>query len=88
MPAFSTIIWVLGGVLMFWLIIRIGINTLHGMTQPLPPPPPPEGEMRRVNVKYRCSICGVELKMTLAAEQDPPPPRHCMEDMDMVAPVE
>lgn len=87
MPAFSTIIWVLGGVLMFWLIIRIGINTLHGMTQPLPPPPP-EGEMRRVNVKYRCSICGVELKMTLAAEQDPPPPRHCMEDMDMVAPVE
>jgi hypothetical protein len=81
------VVWVLIGLLMFWIIIRWGINLLHGMTQPLPAPPP-EGEMRRVNVRYRCSICGVELRMTLAAEQDPPPPRHCMEDMDLVAPIE
>jgi hypothetical protein len=32
-------------------------------------------------------VCGAELKMTAAATQDPEPPRHCMEDMQLVAPV-
>jgi hypothetical protein len=86
-PAFSTVVWVGIGVLMFLVIWRVGVATLRGMTTPLPPPPP-EGEMRRVSVRYRCSICGLELKMTLASEEDPPPPRHCLEDMDLVAPVE
>jgi hypothetical protein len=86
-PAFSTIVWVGIGVLMFLVIWRVGVGALRGMTTPLPPPPP-AGEMRRVSVRYRCSICGLELKMTLAAEEDPPPPRHCQEDMDLVAPVE
>jgi len=44
--------------------------------------------MRRINVRYRCSSCGTELRMTMAPDQDPPPPRHCLEDMDLVAPVE
>jgi hypothetical protein len=26
--------------------------------------------------------------MTMAPEEDPVPPRHCMEDMDFVAPVD
>jgi len=26
--------------------------------------------------------------MVMAPDQDPPPPRHCLEDMDFVAPVE
>jgi len=69
------------------LIIRVGIAMLRSMGTPLPPPPPP-GEMRRVNLRYRCSICGVELKMTLAADEEPEAPRHCQEDMDLVAPVE
>jgi hypothetical protein len=33
-------------------------------------------------------VCGVELRMTMAPDEDPPPPRHCMEDMEFVAPVE
>ena len=45
------------------------------------------GELRKVDVRYRCSVCGAEVKMTLAAEEDPPPPRHCMEDMEIVAPI-
>ncbi|MSX15398.1 MAG: hypothetical protein F2805_03670 [Actinobacteria bacterium] len=57
------------------------------MTTPLPAPPP-EGELRKVNVRYRCSLCGVEIRMTMAPEEDPVAPRHCMEDMDFVAPVE
>jgi hypothetical protein len=34
-----------------------------------------------VSRRYRCTSCGVELKMTAAPDEDPPPPRHCMEEM-------
>jgi hypothetical protein len=44
--------------------------------------------MRRINVRYRCGVCGVELRMVMAPDQDPPPPRHCLEDMDFVAPID
>lgn len=44
--------------------------------------------MRRINVRYRCGVCGVELRMVMAPDQDPPAPRHCLEDMDLVAPIE
>lgn len=78
------IIWVIGGILIFLFMWRTGMGLLRSMTTPLPPPPP-EGELRKVNVRYRCSLCGVELKMTMAPEEDPEPPRHCMEDMDLIA---
>jgi DNA-directed RNA polymerase subunit RPC12/RpoP len=41
-----------------------------------------------VKLTYRCSICGTEVRMTTAIEQDPEPPRHCMEDMDLLTPIE
>jgi len=85
-PAFSTVIWVFCGVALFLVIWVGGRGMLRSMSSPLPPPPP-EGELRKVDVRYRCSVCGAEVKMTLAPEEDPPPPRHCMEDMDMVAPI-
>ena len=87
MPALTTILWVLVGLALAWFLWKTGIGMLRSMTSPLPPPPP-AGEMRRINVKYRCGICGLELKMTLAPDEDPPPPRHCLEDMDLVAPIE
>jgi hypothetical protein len=86
-PALTTILWVLFGLVLAWFLWKTGIGMLRSMTTPLPPPPP-AGEMRRINVKYRCGVCGLELKMTLAPDQDPPPPRHCLEDMDLVAPIE
>ena len=85
MPEFSTVMWVLGAVVIFFGVWFIGTGMIRSMTTPLPPPP--QGEMRKVSVRFRCSICGLELKMTLAAEEDPPPPRHCGEDMDEVAPI-
>ena len=87
MPALSTVIWVLCALLLGYVLWKTGIGMLRSMTTPLPAPPPP-GEMRRINVKYRCSVCHLELKMMLAPDQDPPPPRHCLEDMDLVAPIE
>ena len=84
---FGTIVWFLVGAVLFVLICRVGIGMLSSMTSPLPPPPPP-GEMRRINVRYRCGVCGVELRMVMAPDQDPPPPKHCLEDMELVAPIE
>ena len=86
MPSFGTIIWWAGGGLLFLGIWKAGLAMLKSMTSPTPPPPPP-GEMRRINVRYRCSVCGVELKMTMAPDEDPPPPKHCLEEMDMIAPI-
>jgi hypothetical protein len=83
----GTVLWVAAGLVLAWFVWRSGIAMLRSMTTPLPPPPPP-GEMRRINVRYRCVVCGVELRMTLAPDEDPPPPRHCLEDMQLIAPVE
>jgi hypothetical protein len=86
MPAFSTVVWVGAGLLMMAVLWKTGIGMLRSMTTPMPPPPP-AGELRRVNVRYRCSVCGLEIKLTMAPDEDPPPPRHCLEDMDLVAPI-
>lgn len=84
---FGTIVWVGIGLALVWLIWKVGLGMLRSMTSSLPPPPP-SGEMRRINVRYRCSVCGMELKLTLAPDQDPPPPKHCLEEMQFVAPVD
>jgi hypothetical protein len=69
------------------VVLRVGFAILRGLAHPVPPPPP-SGELRRVNLRYRCAVCGVELRMTAAPDEDPEPPRHCLEDMDLVAPIE
>jgi hypothetical protein len=83
----ATTIGIIAVVAVALLVIKVGVALLRGLGTPLPPPPPP-GEMRKVNLKYRCSVCGAEVKMTLATEELPDAPRHCQEDMDLVAPVE
>ena len=86
MPALSTIIWVAIGLLIGLVLWKSGIAMLRSLTTP-PPSPPPTGEMRKVNVRYRCTICGLEIRLTLAPDEDPPPPRHCMEEMVIEAPI-
>ena len=85
-PSFGTVVWVAIGLLIGVVVWKTGIAMLRSLTRPLPPPPPP-GEMRKVNVRYRCDVCGVELRLTMAPDEDPPPPKHCLEDMVLVAPV-
>ena len=84
---FAGVVWFIGAVILFFFLWRVGVGLLRSMTTPLPAPPP-EGELRKVNVRYRCSLCGVEIRMTMAPEEEPEAPRHCMEDMDFIAPVE
>ena len=81
-PVFNVAIAVTVGYL-FW---RTGFRILRGMAQPVPEPPP-AGELRKVKITYRCSICGAEVRMTIAPDEDPEPPRHCLEDMELVAPI-
>lgn len=83
----GAVIGILVALIIAAVLIKVGVAMLRGLGTPLPPPPP-TGEMRKVNLRYRCSICGAELKMTLATDELPEPPRHCQEDMDLMTPVE
>jgi CRISPR/Cas system-associated protein Cas10 (large subunit of type III CRISPR-Cas system) len=69
------------------VIFRVGLGMLRGLARPIPEPPPP-GELRKVKIMYRCSICGTEVRMTAATNEMPEAPRHCLEEMDLVAPIE
>ena len=80
----GTILQIAVALAAFLVILRVGVAILRGLARP--PVAPPEGELRRVNLRYRCSICAAEVRMTQATEELPPPPRHCQEDMDLVAP--
>ena len=93
---FVVVAWVATGASFFALLIaalavfvlfKIGFAMLGGLAQPIPEAPP-AGELRKVKIVYRCSICGTEVRMTVANDQMPEPPRHCLEDMDLVTPVE
>ncbi|MDP8937066.1 MAG: hypothetical protein M3O23_04965 [Actinomycetota bacterium] len=68
----------------FVVLMRLGMMMLGGLATPHPPPP--EGQIRRINLRYRCSVCLAEVKMVQATEELPAAPRHCQEDMDLVAP--
>ena len=70
-----------------WVILRLGVLMLGGLARPMPEPPP-VGELRRVKITYRCEICGAEVRMTVAPDEDPEPPRHCQDDMSLVTPVD
>jgi hypothetical protein len=83
----GTVVKVLIAVAIGLVILRIGIAMLRMFAQPVAEPPPP-GELRKVKLMYRCDICGTEVRMTAALDQDPEPPRHCLEDMTLVTPVD
>ena len=73
--------------LLGFVIIRSGLFFLQSFATP-PPPPPDPGTLRKVKLVFRCNVCGTEVRMTAATNEDPEPPRHCMDDMALVSPVE
>jgi hypothetical protein len=81
-PVGSTLI----AVLACYVLFRIGFGMVGTFARPVPEPPPP-GELRRVKIQFRCSLCGTEVRMTVANDEMPDAPRHCMEEMELVAPV-
>ena len=69
------------------VLLKVGSGMLGGFARPVPAAPDP-GELRKVRLVYRCSICATEVRMTQANDEVPEAPRHCMEDMELVTPVE
>ena len=63
-------------------MFRLGLAVLRMLATPIPEPPP-AGELRKVKLQYRCSLCGTEVRMTVAPDEAPVPPRHCMDDMEL-----
>ena len=82
-----SIIRVIVALVVAYGIIRLGLAMLRGLAAPIPEPPPP-GELRKVKIQFRCGVCGAEVRMTAAIDEDPDPPRHCMQEMELVAPIE
>jgi hypothetical protein len=72
------------GILVFLAIWRLGRAMLGGLVRPVPEPPP-AGELRKVKIVYRCAVCGTEVRMTMANDEVPEPPRHCMDEMELVS---
>jgi hypothetical protein len=83
----AAILWVVVAALATGVLLKVGFGMLRGLAQPVPEPPP-AGELRKVKLTYRCSLCGTEVRMTTANDEMPEPPRHCLEDMDLVTPVD
>ena len=77
---------VISAVLVF-VILRLGVAVLRALARPRPAPPP-TGELRRVDLRYRCTVCGAEVRMTVAPDEEPEAPRHCLEEMALEAPIE
>ena len=87
MPALSTIVWVLCGVLMGVVLWKSGIGLLRSMTTPLPPPPP-AGELRKVNVNggaialgHPLGCSGARLMTTLLNELERTGGRYGLQTM-------
>ena len=83
---FGLLIKLFFAVLIFLAIWKVGRSMLGGLVRPIPEPPPP-GELRKVKILFRCAICGTEVRMTAANDEVPEAPRHCMDEMELVAPT-
>ena len=83
----ADVVKVLIAVVVAYAVLRLGLAMLRNLARPLPEPPEP-GLLRKVKIEYRCSICGAEARMTVAPDEDPQPPRHCQDEMDLITPIE
>ena len=66
------------------VLLKVGFGMIGSLATPVPAPPP-DGELRRVNMRYRCPSCGTEIRMVKTDAVDPVAPRHCMDEMDLIA---
>jgi hypothetical protein len=80
-----------------WFALRVVLALVVGVTiyvigagmlrkfKVAPPAEPDPDDVRPVNLRYRCVVCGAEVTMTAAQEEDPEAPRHCREDMALIS---
>jgi hypothetical protein len=63
------------------VIWSLGLWAVRLLATAQPPEPDPD-DVVEVAIDYRCSICGLRLVVTHAADEEIAPPRHCREEMD------
>ena len=80
---FGTVISIVVAIIAGYVILRLGFSIFRLLATPLPEPPH-AGELRKVKLNFRCSTCGSEVRMTVATDEHPDPPRHCMTEMDLL----
>lgn len=66
--------------LMFAVIFSFGLRQLRGIANS--PPDPEVTDVSEYGLKYVCSMCGLELRVEVAARDRAP--THCMERMKLV----
>jgi hypothetical protein len=71
----------IGGALVVALVVYVTGASMIAKLKSGPPPEPDPDDVRPVNLRFRCLVCGAEVVMTAAQGDDPDPPRHCREDM-------
>lgn len=68
------------GILMFAVIAYIGVRWIASAVES--PPEPELADVGDYGLKYVCTMCGLELKVEVAAKDKAP--THCMEPMVLV----
>lgn len=84
--AVDTLGWILRGAVAAVAIVLIylfGAGLLRKF-KVVPDAEPDPDETVPVNIRYRCIVCGAEVVMTAAQDEQPEAPRHCREDMVQV----
>lgn len=77
-----TVLNVIIAVAIGYAIWRVSIATLRMLATP--PPEIDPDDIVETEQKFRCSVCGTEVTMTVANVVELKAPRHCREDMDEV----
>ena len=67
-------------VAMFAVLFSFALRQLHGIANS--PPDPELADVSDYGLKYVCSMCGLELRVEVAARDRAP--THCMEPMKLV----
>ena len=67
-------------VAMFAILFSFGLRQLRGIANS--PPDPETADVSEYGLKYVCSMCGLELRVEIAARDKAP--THCMEPMKLI----
>lgn len=65
--------------LAIWTVLMAVIRAVAN-----PPPAVDPEDVIETRRRFRCSLCGTQVTMTVANVAEPKPPRHCREEMDEV----
>ncbi len=79
MPRLLQVILALAMAVAIWTVLMAVIRSLAN-----PPPEIDPDDVVETRRRFRCSLCGTQVTMTVTNMAEPRAPRHCREEMDEV----